>query len=633
MKKILALALLALMLLPCLTACTPGGTPPDLTTTAPTGDTTPPTGTSAGELDLVENGTTKYTIVRSDNSTAQITETAKSLRKAIIDKYGLETLSITTDFESRNADPADRYQFEILVGNTNRDESIAALASIKYNDYIICVSGTRVVIAGHNDKATNAAVEYFIANYLGDSCLSLPADLSYVERGSYAVEELSLLGRPISEYKIVYKNAYRSMALTMADTIGNHSGAVMETETDTADATGAEIIIGSTRRGVSTAYDGADDFSLTVKDGSILIGGGSDWALGSGCRYLLNLITASSGDLDASALTYSYTLPDRDVYINDISKLAMHWDILFDTPDWMLDFDEKVASMSDPSGRLMSCLHRGDMVYYPENSIEGIISAIRMGADMVEIDLRRTKDGVLVLLHDETLTRTTNAIEFAGKNGFPSTMQVSAWTAEQLSQLSLKEGVGGNSAKLTPYKIPTLDETIKVCSERVMVRLDKLDQWSYTDDIWPLIVKHKAYTTVIFTWHSAFTSSNYLLVKNYKKQMEAAIGRSSFSFIGMHADSSPANVLTTIRSNGLDYCVRFTDCDFSKITPEDYLASAKGTLSSLRGKARGYIDSHGNGSKYETDDYYKLLCDSGISVLLVNKGLSMCQYIAANYSN
>ena len=104
----------------------------------------------------------------------------------------------------------------------------------------------------------------------------------------------------------------------------------------------------------------------------------------------------------------SYTLPDRQDYIQDISKLALNWEMYFDTPDWMLDYEEKYAAMFDPDGRLMSCLHRGDMQKYPENSIEGLISAVRMGADMVEIDPRRTKDGVLILLHDETLTRITS---------------------------------------------------------------------------------------------------------------------------------------------------------------------------------------------------------------------------------
>lgn len=51
--------------------------------------------------------------------------------------------------------------------------------------------------------------------------------------------------------------------------------------------------------------------------------------------------------------------------------------------------------------------HRGDWRNYPENSIGAIESAIRMGVDIVEIDLKLTKDSVLVLSHDKTCNRMT----------------------------------------------------------------------------------------------------------------------------------------------------------------------------------------------------------------------------------
>ena len=51
--------------------------------------------------------------------------------------------------------------------------------------------------------------------------------------------------------------------------------------------------------------------------------------------------------------------------------------------------------------------HRGDWRNYPENSLEGINSAIEMGVDIVELDLQCTKDSVLILMHDNTLDRTT----------------------------------------------------------------------------------------------------------------------------------------------------------------------------------------------------------------------------------
>jgi glycerophosphoryl diester phosphodiesterase len=52
--------------------------------------------------------------------------------------------------------------------------------------------------------------------------------------------------------------------------------------------------------------------------------------------------------------------------------------------------------------------HRAAWKKAPENSRLSVEHAIDMGADIVEIDVRRTKDGVFVLTHDETIDRITN---------------------------------------------------------------------------------------------------------------------------------------------------------------------------------------------------------------------------------
>ena len=49
--------------------------------------------------------------------------------------------------------------------------------------------------------------------------------------------------------------------------------------------------------------------------------------------------------------------------------------------------------------------HRGDPVGARENTLAAFASALALGADMVELDLRRTADGAVVVLHDQTLTR------------------------------------------------------------------------------------------------------------------------------------------------------------------------------------------------------------------------------------
>lgn len=52
--------------------------------------------------------------------------------------------------------------------------------------------------------------------------------------------------------------------------------------------------------------------------------------------------------------------------------------------------------------------HRGASGYYPENTLKSIEQAIKMGCDVVEIDLKMTKDKQIVLMHDDAVDRTTN---------------------------------------------------------------------------------------------------------------------------------------------------------------------------------------------------------------------------------
>ena len=647
MKK-LTLLLAVIMCALLIVSCSNVDTPADTTTQA-TPDTTAPVETQLPPLSIVSGGTTEYKVIRSDNSAKAVTDISVTLRSAIEQAYGLEKMGIGTDFE-RNVDPANRYQYEILVGLTNRDESIEAFDSIKYNDFIIKVSGTRVAIVGGNDEKTVEAVNYFIENYLeadsllvylepakeGDK-LELDGNHEFILRGEYAKDNITLLGSSISDFAIVCPNSYKEYAQIMNQEIGGLCGNILPIHNDSSDAVEKEIIIASTKRGCSVAGYGYDDYAIRVEGNKIYVEGGSNYAVGSGCRELLNLIKDTNGDIGASALNIKYVLPDRQDYINDISKLAMHWDIYMDTPEWMLDFEEKTAAMNDPDGRLMSCIHRGEADFYPENSIEGIISAIKLGGDMVEIDPRLTKDGVLILLHDETLTRTTNVAELAGKNGLPSSHSFEMWTYEQLQQLSLKEAAGGDNAKLTNYKIPTLDEAMKVCANRIFIRLDvKPDVanlcWSYEKDIWPMMQKYESYTNVIFTWHSIFTGNGYATIKKYKPLMEAACGSSAFSFIGMNASSNARSTLSTIASNKLDNCIRLTDCNFTNTPMPEYLDKVRVLMAALRGNARVYIDAHGSKSKYETPECYAELHEMGINILLVDKGYELCKYISENFT-
>jgi glycerophosphoryl diester phosphodiesterase len=54
---------------------------------------------------------------------------------------------------------------------------------------------------------------------------------------------------------------------------------------------------------------------------------------------------------------------------------------------------------------VLSIAHRGDPLGHRENTLPAFAAALALGADMVELDLRRTRDGVIVALHDQTLER------------------------------------------------------------------------------------------------------------------------------------------------------------------------------------------------------------------------------------
>lgn len=127
-----------------------------------------------------------------------------------------------------------------------------------------------------------------------------------------------------------------------------------------------------------------------------------------------------------------------------------------------------VEALHDPNTDYVIVVsHRGDWRNYPENSIPAIESVIRLGVDMMELDLKRTKDSVLVLCHDATLDRTTTG------HGL-----ISDYTYEELLQFDLKRGHG---ISIPGLKIPTLRQALAVCKDRITVNVDQ--GYEYYDQV------------------------------------------------------------------------------------------------------------------------------------------------------
>jgi glycerophosphoryl diester phosphodiesterase len=72
-----------------------------------------------------------------------------------------------------------------------------------------------------------------------------------------------------------------------------------------------------------------------------------------------------------------------------------------------------VNALVDPVARLVIA-HRGDSAHFPENTMASFAAAVAMGVDALELDVRMTRDGVPVVIHDATVDRTTNGSGLVG---------------------------------------------------------------------------------------------------------------------------------------------------------------------------------------------------------------------------
>ncbi len=128
-------------------------------------------------------------------------------------------------------------------------------------------------------------------------------------------------------------------------------------------------------------------------------------------------------------------------------------------PQYATRVEKILAEINDPNSEYVVVIsHRGDWRNWPENSIPAIESIIKMGVDMMELDVKMTKDSVLVLMHDQTINRMTN-----GKG------LIKDMTYDSLMTFKLKRA---HNVTTDSLRIPTLREALLCCKDRILVNVD-----------------------------------------------------------------------------------------------------------------------------------------------------------------
>jgi glycerophosphoryl diester phosphodiesterase len=141
------------------------------------------------------------------------------------------------------------------------------------------------------------------------------------------------------------------------------------------------------------------------------------------------------------------------------------------------------------SRTILTSAHRGEHLQHPENSLPAIQAAIDAGMDFVELDVRTTADGQLLLMHDRTVDRMTN-----GKGA------VETMTLAEVRQLDLGARFPG---QFNGLRVPTFDEALELARGHIGIYVDTKS--ALPRDLVAAIDRHEMGDHVMF-WseHPAF---------------------------------------------------------------------------------------------------------------------------------
>ncbi|MBY0012047.1 glycerophosphodiester phosphodiesterase [Paenibacillus typhae] len=126
----------------------------------------------------------------------------------------------------------------------------------------------------------------------------------------------------------------------------------------------------------------------------------------------------------------------------------------------------KVKEIIDPADKVLTIAHRGASGYAPENTIPAIELAIEMQADYIELDIHLTKDKIPVVIHDETVNRTTGGRGYVRNLTLEQIKQLDAgsWFNEAYPMFAREQYAG--------ITIPTLDEVFEMFGDKTRYMIE-----------------------------------------------------------------------------------------------------------------------------------------------------------------
>jgi glycerophosphoryl diester phosphodiesterase len=154
---------------------------------------------------------------------------------------------------------------------------------------------------------------------------------------------------------------------------------------------------------------------------------------------------------------------------------------------------------------VLNIAHRGASGRFPENTLKAFGAAIDAGAQMCELDVQLTSDGALVVIHDETVERTTD-----GRGA------VRSMTLEELKRLD----AGVHSGReFKGERIPTLEEVMAISDGRCELNIE-LKGAGIERKVCELLVARRAFATAMI---SSFDWDALALVRHFEPRLRVGL--------------------------------------------------------------------------------------------------------------
>ena len=291
MKKYLSLFFVLLMALLLLVSC---------------GDSAANDDPNTVRLKTIDN-LSEYVVVRGESSSSDVTALATTLRKAINDATGA-SVAVKTDFYSN--------KYEILIGETKRQQSIDAAEGLRYYDYTIKLDGNKLIVVGGSDEALGAAVELFKAQFIDaeKKTVKVPSGSGYTYKGTYKYDKITVEGVDICDFDVFYDGVLlvdEDGELPYIDTLRTAFGSDFKFENDLMQKDNNYIVLDNT--GLIE-----NEYSIEIKDGNIYIKGSYN-TIDEAMDYFVGDFFGSkkSAELKSGDSSKIMTTEKKEIYTKD----------------------------------------------------------------------------------------------------------------------------------------------------------------------------------------------------------------------------------------------------------------------------------------------------------------------------